>query len=123
MKDAQLNRVARRAPVAPSHHQALTNVRCSHPILLPLTPRPPVVCNEFKPECKETVTEWQLLNPTAPGAPADAYAQSAVAACHVMGFNTFTTGSQHMVGAAEDDCYTGKGWSRGNWWTKLVCCK
>jgi hypothetical protein len=63
-----------------------------------LHPVPPVICNDFKPECKETVTEWQLLDPAAPGAPADSYAQSAVAACRIMGYSTFGSGSTHMVG-------------------------
>lgn len=60
---------------------------------------PAVICNEWKPECQQTVTEYTLLDPTAPDAGGqDAYAKTAVAACQLLGYQTFGTGTVHMVG-------------------------
>lgn len=49
-----------------------------------------------------------LVDPTAPGAPADAYAQTATAACQLLGYNTFGTGTVYMIGNAKQTCWNGK---------------
>jgi hypothetical protein len=57
-----------------------------------------VVCNEWKPECRETVTESQLLDPSALGASKDAFALTATAACKLMGYTSFGTGTTRVTG-------------------------
>lgn len=68
------------------------------PTVCPLSACAPVICNEWKPECHQTVTDSRLLDPAAPGAEPDAYAKTATAACELMGYRSFGTGTTHMVG-------------------------
>jgi hypothetical protein len=55
-----------------------------------------VVCQEFKPECVQTVTETKMLVPQ-PGNTADLIATSQ-AACKLLGYTYPGSGSVHMVG-------------------------
>lgn len=82
-----------------------------------------IVCNEWKPECRQVVSETRLVDPAAPGADAGAYATTATAACQMLGYSSFGSGTMHATGAAKELCHNGKGFSTDNWWTVLVCCK
>jgi len=64
------------------------------PFSLPCT----VICNEWKPECQQTVEETKLIDSAAPGAGQDAYAKTATAACKLLGYETFGSGTVHMIG-------------------------
>jgi hypothetical protein len=64
-----------------------------------------VVCNEWKPECHQTVTESRLVEPAAPGAEPDSYAKTATAACQLLGYTSFGSGTQHMVGKSVGPLY------------------
>lgn len=61
---------------------------------------PTVVCNEWKPECRQVISETRLVDPAAPGADPSAYATTATAACQLLGYSSFGAGTMHTTGEA-----------------------
>lgn len=82
-----------------------------------------VVCNEFKPECVQQVSETRLADPAVDAANAVAAVE---AACRLLGYTRGSSGSIMMTGsnaAAKQLCFNGKEWRQENWWKQLACCK
>jgi hypothetical protein len=88
---ANLTLVAPLKAEAPSHILYLLHFCCCAAAAT-------VICNEWKAECRETVTESQLLDPSAPGAGKDAFALTATAACKLMGYTSFGAGTTRVTG-------------------------